>query len=249
MKKHLLHMSIVLAAVFTASAQTTPSIESPDSLPAQLQQSIVSAMAFFSSAQAIEMPDTMICPGQLIDGAPGEIIITDSLSAYVVTPEAPHVKPGIEPIKHFTWGIDAGSAIDLTGKDMSAIDISAYFGYSGPYLRFVGVGAAIDMMVSSSSSSYPVFAMLRTDFKRQHQLCFLEARGGIAFSNINNFETQSTPFGSLGVGITLATGRTFSSHILLSYNYTKLNDVVLEEGSTIRIHDLQYASIKIGISF
>ena len=152
--------------------------------------------------------------------------------------------------KHFAWGMDAGSCIDLTGNDMSAIDLNAYFGYTGPYVRFAGVGAGIDMMVSSSSNTYPVYAMFRTDFQSRPQLCFLELRGGVSFSNIENYAMQTTPFGSIGVGVTLATGRTFSSHIVIGYNYTKLNDVVVDEGSDpVRVHDLQYASIKLGISF
>lgn len=152
-------------------------------------------------------------------------------------------------VKHFAWGIDAGSAIDMTGNDMSAIDISAAFGYSGPYVRLVGLGASIDMMVSSSSTTYPVYAIFRSDFSRVPRLCFLELRGGASFSNIDNFERQTTPFGSIGIGVTLAKGRTFMSHVVLSYNYTKLDDVMLPDESVRRIHDLQYAAIKIGISF
>lgn len=152
-------------------------------------------------------------------------------------------------VKHFAWGIDAGSAIDMTGNDMSAIDINAAFGYSGPYVRLLGLGASIDMMVSSSSTSYPVYAIFRSDFSRVPRLCFLELRGGTAFTNIDNYERQTTPFGSIGIGVTLAKGRTFMSHIVLSYNYTKLDDVVMPDESVRRIHDLQYAAIKIGISF
>ena len=151
--------------------------------------------------------------------------------------------------KRFSWGLDAGSAIDMTGSDMSAIDINAYFGYSGPYVRFLGFGAGIDMMVRSSSSSYPLYAIFRTDFKKTRQLCFMEMKAGMAVSNINNFKTQTTPFGSLGVGITLASGRTFSSHVLLSYNFTQLNNAKLEDGMIVHMRDLQYAAIRIGIAF
>lgn len=152
--------------------------------------------------------------------------------------------------KRFAWGIGAGSSIDMTGNDMSSLDINAYVGYSGPYVRFAGIGAGIDMMVSSSSNVYPVYALFRTDFRPVPQLYFLELRGGVAFSNIESFPMQTTPCGSVGFGVTLAKGRTFSSHIILSYNYTKLDDVVLpDDQGTVRIHDLQYASIGIGVTF
>lgn len=152
--------------------------------------------------------------------------------------------------KRFSWGIDAGSAIDMTGNDMSALAISACLGYSGPYVRFAGIGAGIDMMVSSSSSSYPVYAVFRTDFRPTPQLCFLDLRGGVAFNNIESYPMQTTPFGAVGLGVTLAKGRTFSSHIIISYNYIKLDDVrLVEDQEPIRIHDLQYASIGIGVTF
>lgn len=241
--KRLINMLLAAAVAVVAKAGTAE-VATQDSV----MQAVKVSLGGLTSGGPVSnspIPELILLP----DDAPGEVILPDSLSAVVVTPDEPVEKIGNEPVKHFAWGIDAGSAIDLTGNDMSAIGIGACFGYSGPYLRFAGVGAAIDMMVSSSSSSYPVFAMVRTDLRRQHQLCFLEARGGVAFTNINNYATQTTPYGSLGVGITLATGRTFSSHVLLSYNYTKLNDVAGEEGVMARIHDLQYASIKIGIVF
>lgn len=148
----------------------------------------------------------------------------------------------------FSWGLDAGSLIDMTSNDMSAIDISANFGYSGSVMRLIGAGAAIDMMVSSGSNVYPIYATIRTDFCKRNRLVFMDVRGGVAFCNIENLPQQCNPYGSLGIGVTLAKGRTFSSHIILSYNYTKLNDMHLEDTS-IHLQDLQYACIKIGVSF
>lgn len=151
--------------------------------------------------------------------------------------------------KQFAWGVDVGSAIDMTGKDMSAIDINAYLGYSGPYVRFAGLGTGIDMMVSSSSSVYPVYALFRTDFNRDRQLCFMEVRSGVSVCQINDLSTQTNVFESIGVGVTLAKGQSFSSHILLSYNYINLKKALLPDGNIARLHDIHYASIRIGISF
>ena len=148
----------------------------------------------------------------------------------------------------FCWGLDAGSAIDMTGSDMSAVDLSGYFGYSGGYMRFAGAGAGIDMMVSSGSNVYPLYAIIRTDFSKRNRLVFMDLRGGVAFCNIEDFAQQCNPYGSLGVGVTLAKGKTFSSHVILSYNYTRLNDVKTEE-RVFKLSDLQYACIRIGISF
>lgn len=179
----------------------------------------------------------------------GQRIMIDVSSLESTTTATRDINPDAAKSR-FSWGMDAGSSIDMTSNDMSAIDLNAYFGYSGPYVRFAGVGAGIDMMVSSSSSAYPVYAMFRTDFRATPQLCFLELRGGAAFSNIESYPMQTTPFGSIGLGVTLAKGKTFSSHIVLSYNYIKLDDVRLpEDEGFARVHDLQYASIRIGVSF
>ena len=152
--------------------------------------------------------------------------------------------------KHFfSWGVDAGSAIDMTGHDMSAIDLNAYFGYRGPYVRFAGAGTGIDMMVSQSSTTYPLYAIFRTDFSPTPKLYFIELRGGVAFTKVETAPSQNTPFASLGIGVTLAKGRTFSSHIILSYNYTKLNDYTDPDGAVTPIHDMQAACIRIGINF
>ena len=182
--------------------------------------------------------------------AEAQHVVIDVSSLEAVTDKTPiaEKKAGIE--SRFSWGMDVGSCIDMTGNDMSALDINAYFGYSGPYVRFAGVGAGIDMMVSSSSNAYPIYAMFRTDFRPTPQMCFFELRGGVSFSNIESYPMQTTPFGSIGLGVTLAKGKKFSSHIVLSYNYTKLDDVRLaEDQGVIRVHDLQYAAIRIGVAF
>lgn len=174
------------------------------------------------------------------------VIIEPLGEATVVTPEE---DPEDINKSSFAWGVDVGSAIDMTGNDMSAIDLNAYFGYRGPYVRFAGVGAGIDMMVSRSTTCYPMYGIFRTDFSRTPRLYFVELRGGISYNKVETYKTQYTPCGSVGIGVTLAKGRTFSSHIILSYNYTKLNDVTLAEGENVRIHDLQAACIRIGITF
>ncbi len=182
------------------------------------------------------------CSCAFADRSGGEVSAVD-----VVTCDRSHSRV---TDKRFAWGIGAGSAIDMTGNDMSALCVNAYFGYSGPYVRFAGIGAGIDMMVSSNSNSYPVYAVFRTDFQPDIQLCFLELRGGVAFSNIESYSMQTTPCGAIGIGVTLARGRTFSSHIILSYNYTRLDDIRLaEDQGVVRVHDLQYASIGIGVTF
>lgn len=153
-------------------------------------------------------------------------------------------------ISRFAWGLDAGSAIDMTGQDLTAIDINGYFGYSKSWLRLIGVGCGIDMMTSRSSNAYPIYAIFRTDFSKKSQLIFAEARAGVSFVTIDELPEKCDPFGSIGLGVTLASGRTFSSHIILSYNYTRIGKYAPEYADmTARLHNIQQVCIRIGCSF
>lgn len=123
---------------------------------------------------------------------------------------------------HFTWGADLGSAVDLLSNNMTNIDITGYFGYKGSWVRFAGVGAGACTMLNNSSRCFPFYGMLRTSFSRHNRLCFLDVRAGVSFNNIMSQKTQTDFYGSIGVGITLASSLKFSSHIILSYNFMPL---------------------------
>lgn len=177
---------------------------------------------------------------------------------------------------HFTWGLDAGSAIDLTANDMTSINITGYFGYKGSWMRFIGVGAGINTMISNSSRVYPLYAMLRTSFSRRPQLCFMDLRAGLSIDHILDYPSTTNFYGSIGLGITLAHGRKFSSHIIISYDFLPVKSFTLyrevEETSPMpgevfdgdeavttttttlqpfrqSFPNLHYASIRIGCSF
>lgn len=172
---------------------------------------------------------------------------------------------------HFTWGADLGSSVDLTANDMTSIDLHGYFGYKGQWIRFAGVGAGINSMIGNSSRCYPLYTMFRTSFSSLPQLCFLDLRLGVSINNILNFSSQTDFYGSIGLGVTLAKGRKFSSHIIVSYNfmpirpYTVYTEVPVTdspgeefEGETpamttvaskYSFPDLHFAAIRIGCSF
>jgi len=149
---------------------------------------------------------------------------------------------------HFAWGAGIGSVIDMSGNDMSAIDLSAYFGYKGAAIQMAGIGASIDMAVNNGSRMFPVYAILRTNFRKHPSRCFMEVKAGCAFNNLYDNETQQGFYGSLGAGVNLATGRSFRSYVLLSYVYNHLRPYGTE-AKTVSLSDLHLASISIGVSF
>ena len=148
----------------------------------------------------------------------------------------------------FSWGIDIGSSIDMTGKNISTIDAEAYFGMRSGTIRNLCVGGGIHTSLGNSNTLMPVFLMFRTSFTSRPSLCFLELKGGYSFNTLIGDESQQGPFGSAGLGFNLYTGNKFRSHLILSYHYFKMESY--ENGEEfIPLTDLHSASIKIGISF
>ena len=132
--------------------------------------------------------------------------MTASTAALAETmPDAPKKEGGI--MKHFSWGADIGSSIDMSGNDMSSIEIDAYFGYKNDVIRTLGIGAGIKSAIGNSYTFLPVYAMLRTSFTSRPSLCFLDMRLGYSFNTLKDDVTQNSFFGSAGLGFNLYTSQ------------------------------------------
>ncbi len=151
------------------------------------------------------------------------------------------------PSRKFTWGAEAGTGIDMGGDNMSTLNLRATIAYSGPYLELAGIGAGVDMVMSNSTRSFPIYALVRSSFSRSPKLLFAELRGGIAVSQVPSFTDQTKPFIQPGIGIHLATGSTFSSYLTLSYTYNGFS--YYGDKSDTVITGLNLATIAIGITF
>lgn len=136
----------------------------------------------------------------------------------------------------------------MTTHDMTNFSIGAEFGYKNRWLRFVGVGASIMSMMNNSSRCYPVYAMVRTSFSKYHKLCFLELRGGVSFNSILDSSHATGAYGSAGIGITMAHGRTFSSHVVLRAEVMPIK-ASYSDPSLDFSYTLALACIGIGIAF
>ena len=161
--------------------------------------------------------------------------------------QSPMVTPQSEP-GHFAWGADLGSSIDLTGNAMTNINICANLGYRNNWFRLLGIGGSIHIMMSNASRSIPVYAIAQTSFSSRPRLCFMDLRAGISMNNIENQNTQTGAYGSLGLGVTLAHSRKFASHLILAYSFIQRKDYSTEEGMTT-LDDLHMASLRIGVTF
>lgn len=149
---------------------------------------------------------------------------------------------------HFAWGADLSSSIDMTGNAMTSTNIGAYFGYCNNWFHILGIGGDIHFMMSNSSRAIPVFAIAQTSFSSTPKLCFMDARAGLSMNNFESINTQTGFYGSLGVGVNLAHSSKFASHIVVGYSFIQRRNFE-NEGKTVPLEDLHYATVRIGICF
>lgn len=167
------------------------------------------------------------------------------LSAYVMSARADN--RNTNAIRHFTWGAEVGAGIDMGGDDMSTLNVHALIGYRGQWVEMAGIGLGMNMMMSNSCRSYPIYAVVRSSLARDPRLFFAEMRCGVSFNQAFGVPDRTNLFLQPGAGIHLAIGKTFSSYLLLSYTY---NDMTFygDRKDTL-VHGLNMATITIGVTF
>lgn len=153
-------------------------------------------------------------------------------------------KPKIE----FAWGADMGASIDMSANDMSTVDVDIVLGMRRGWINFLGLGVQADIMVSNSCRSYPLFLLFRTNFSNRPTRLFWEVRGGTSLNYLEHNHQQTGGFASTGVGINLASGRSFSSHLVIGYSWVQRKRIVGTE-MTHNFTDLHFAMVKLGIVF
>ncbi|MBD5255799.1 MAG: hypothetical protein HDS53_07010 [Barnesiella sp.] len=149
---------------------------------------------------------------------------------------------------HFAWGAEIGGAIDMTSNDLSNVSLNAFLGYRNSWIDLLGVGAEVDMMVSNSVRSFPVYAMFRTSFTSRPSLVFMDLRGGVVFNNLTETDSQTSAYISPGLGFNLAGGKSFQSYITLSYVYNAMRPFSIGD-RRIDVDGLSLACLRLGIIF
>ncbi|MDE6509631.1 MAG: hypothetical protein K2K99_05470, partial [Muribaculaceae bacterium] len=144
------------------------------------------------------------------------------------------------PLTNFAWGAGVSSSIDMTGQDLSAFNIAAQAGYKNRAIQMLGAGVGIDMAVGNNSRMYPAYAIIRTSFVPGDMRCFFEARAGYSFNSMAAGGRQSGIYGATSLGVNLAMGKNFRSHIVIGYTYRQLRD---------SYHDMSAVTAGIGINF
>lgn len=148
----------------------------------------------------------------------------------------------------FAWGANIGGNIDMSGHDMYSVSINAEFGLRWKWVRFFGVGAEGMIMTSNSNRAFPLFVNFRTDFSQRRRLLFMDLRGGVALEYFNDNTQKNDIYASGGIGVTLASGKTFSSHLILAYTY--LGQKECYTGIYLRdCPGISFATLRLGVAF
>ncbi len=151
------------------------------------------------------------------------------------------------PQHGFTWGVEVGSGIDMGGDNMSTLNLAALIGYRTSWINFAGVGLGIDMMMSNSCRSFPIYGMIRSSFAEKPKLFFAEMRAGVALNQATDVPDRTNLFLQPGAGIYLATGKTFASYITLSYTYNAMTFYGDKKDNLV--HGLNMATLSLGVTF
>lgn len=151
------------------------------------------------------------------------------------------------PQHGFTWGVEVGSGIDMGGDNMSTLNLAALIGYRTSWINFAGVGLGIDMMMSNSCRSFPIYGMIRSSFAEKPKLFFAEMRAGVALNQATDVPDRTNLYLQPGAGIYLATGKTFASYITLSYTYNAMT--FYGDKKDTLVHGLNMATLSLGVTF
>ena len=150
---------------------------------------------------------------------------------------------------YFTWGAEAGASIDLTGHDMSTIDVDVHLGYKDAFLQILGIGAGIHRTVQSGANFIPLYVMLQTSFRSKPSLFFLNAKLGYSFNTINDSPTFGDFVSSLGLGINLSRTRLARTYLVLALGYRYFNERHREYVNHLDAKYVYIAQLSFGVSF
>lgn len=148
----------------------------------------------------------------------------------------------------FAWGASLTSSVDLTGHERSNIGMDAYFGVKSPMIQILGIGAGLNIPISNSLHTLPVYLIARSNFRHRKSLCFADVRAGVSINDVSESKKQTVSYGSLGIGINLASSAKFTSHLILAYSYFGGKNYT-EDDTLIKVPDTHMATLRLGITF
>ncbi len=149
---------------------------------------------------------------------------------------------------HFTWGAEFGTSVDMSGYDSSTFNVDAMVGYRNSYINMLGFGAGVHRSMGSGDNYVPLYVVMRTSFSKIKRLLFMNFKAGYSFNTIGDASTFGDVNASLGVGINLASGKTFQSYLILGYEFRHFNQRNKSKVD-ISADDVSLVSLSFGVNF
>lgn len=212
--------------------------------------SLIPSLALLTGVTAFQAPAAPAAEACSVNSAPAVATETDSVSASPVQglTQTPETKEKSPFLRHFSWGMDVGASIDLSGENMSTFDAETYFGYKGAWIRTAALGIGMHKSFGNPYTFIPVYAMVRTSFRSKPSLFFLELKCGYSFNTLSDSGSFGGAYGALGLGVNLAMSKSFRSHIVLAYSYFTLRNAT-DLDIPYNGDNINSAVLKFGISF
>ncbi len=151
--------------------------------------------------------------------------------------------------KGFAWGGDIGGAVDMSGHDMSTMNIDAYFGYSCSTFQMIGVGAGINIPVDNSYRTFPIYGIVQSSLSNHPRGLFADLRVGCVYNERPDGGGRADFYCSPGLGIRLAYGKKYSSYIVAGYVYNGMRGSGYIDETSHEIKGLHAAVVRLGIRF
>lgn len=151
-------------------------------------------------------------------------------------------------LSHFTWGAEIGSSVDLTAHDMSTFDLDVLLGYKNAYIKLAGIGAGIHRSIHTGNNFIPVYAVIRTSFRKRPSLLFMDLQAGYSFNTISDSKVFGDYTCSLGLGFNLKQNSRWKSHIIIAAGYRHFNGQHRND-TGLDIENVFLARLLLGVNF
>ena len=171
-----------------------------------------------------------------------------AVGATTAIPENENIKDTGPTPNKFTWGVELGSSIDLSGYDTSTFDADIILGFRTRTIRTIGIGTGIHRAFGSDNTFVPIYAIINTSFRSAPAPCFFHCKIGYSFNTIGNSPTYGDVMASIGLGFNLAMRKKFQSHIIVGYGFRHI-DSRHRELTPIHAKNINLAQIAFGLMF
>ena len=157
--------------------------------------------------------------------------------------------PGLSG-KHFSWGLEVGSSVDITGNDLSTFDAHLYGGYSNKLFQLLGIGVGLQRSIGSYNKNLfiPFYGVIRTSVRTRPSRFFFNLKAGYSFNTVHDGASKGGFLVSGAGGFVLARSRILTSYIMLGYGYYHINDATVYQ-QNLDLNHVDFAQISFGVLF